>query len=288
MEKFHQKPEHEKEVQRREEIQRLRQELAEAMDHIEDEFSLQKISELTAELERLESFADEFDVTKAKEEFFRAYYPLAKEQESREQKQDIARRGSMRRKMRAVLVAAAVLLCLNGATMVIAGTNVFDALFNWNDETLQIGIDRSHESDSGKIDKNSIISADGMSWQELEDSFGAEIPVIGYFIEQEMDIIRMKQFREDVVDIIFLDGEKEYIYTIQKLKYGNENIIIEKTEINLIKYNVANVSYYFSQNRSSISIIWQQDNQVYTVSGNFNKMQAETIVQSIQYEEDLN
>ena len=54
MEKFHQKPEYNnEEAQRREEIQRLRQKLEEAMEHIEDEFSLQQISELTAQLDKI-------------------------------------------------------------------------------------------------------------------------------------------------------------------------------------------------------------------------------------------
>ncbi len=288
MEKFHQQPKFENEVQRREEIQRLRQELADAMDHIEDEFSLQKISDLTAKLESLESFEDQYDERKLEEEFFRAYYPLAKEQRRLKRKQDIARRGSMRRKMKAVLVAAAVLLCLNGATMVIGGTNVFDALFNWNDETLQIGIDRSHESDSGKIDKNDIISSDGMTWQELEDSFGAEIPVIGYFIDEGMEITRMKQMRDDMVDIVYEEDGKTYIYTIQKLKYSNENRIIEKIGGNPTEFKIASFNYYFIQNSNAISIIWQFDNYVYTILGEINRVQAETIVQSIQYEEDLN
>lgn len=288
MEKFHQQTEYGKEVQREEEIQRLRQELAEAMEHIEDEFSLQKIDELTAKLESLESFANEFDVKKAKEEFFREYYPLAKERRSREQKQNIARRGNLRRKMKAVLVAAAVFLCLNGATMVIAGTNVFEALFNWNDETLHIGIDRDHESNSGKIDKNEIISNDGMTWQELEDSFGAEIPVIGYFVEEEMEILRMELFRDDMASIVFFDGSKEYLYTIQKLKYGNESRILEKTEGIPVGFHADEIDYFFVQNKTWLSIIWQSDNQVYTILGEFDEVHAKMIVQSIQYEEDQN
>lgn len=286
MEKFHQKPEYSnEEAQRREEIQRLRQKLEEAMEHIEDEFSLQQISELTAALEALESFKHEFDMEQAKEEFFREYYPLAEEQ--RRRKQNRIGKGTRKRKLKPVLIAAAMLLCLNGVTMVIGGTNVFEALFNWNNETLQIGIKQHSENPAENLDKSKLRSSDGMTWQELEDSFGAEIPLIGYFIEKEMEITRMEKMRHDMANIIFSNSNKTYLYTIQKLNAAKENRILEKTEPAPTDLHIDNITYYFIENKNSITIIWQSENQVYTILGEFDPAQIKPIVQSIQYEEEL-
>ena len=179
------------------------------------------------------------------------------------------------------------MLCLNGVTMVIGGTNVFEALFNWNNETLQIGIKQHPEGPAEKLDKSKLRSSDGMTWQELEDSFGAEIPLIGYFIEEEMEIIGMRQIRNDLIDIEFSDGKKEYVYTIQKLNATKEERILEKIEPAPADLHVGNITYYFIENKNSTSIIWQSENQIYIIFGKFDQMQAKTIVHSIQYEEEL-
>ena len=281
MEDFRRETELRTEAQRKEEIQKLREELAEALDQMEDEFSLQRIDELTEQLEQLESYRKEFDLEKAEEEFFREYFPLAEEQAGREQ--NIAHSGKRMKKMKAVIVAAALILCLNGVTMVFAGMNVFDALFRWNHETLQIGM----ANPSIAIEKDHIISTDGTTWTELEDGFGGEIPVIGCFIEEEMEITRMEKMRADMANIRFSDGSKEYIYTIQELKYGNENRILEKMEEEPVGLHENGIEYYFIENIEWMSIVWQYENQVYIIMGEFDKEQAKTIVRSIQYEEGL-
>ena len=58
-------------------IDRLRNELAELMDGEIDEDSVEKISEISWELESLEPVLHEFDMEKMKKEFFEVYYPLA-------------------------------------------------------------------------------------------------------------------------------------------------------------------------------------------------------------------
>ena len=75
MEEFHK----EKNMEREAEIKRLREELAKAVEQIEDEFSLQRIDELTAKLESLEGTEEKFNAKQAKAEFFQKYYPLVEE-----------------------------------------------------------------------------------------------------------------------------------------------------------------------------------------------------------------
>ncbi len=47
------------------------------------------------------------------------------------------------------------------------------------------------------------------------------------------------------------------------------------------------ITYYFVENRKWTTIVWQYENQIYTISGDFNEEWAKTIVESIQYEEEL-
>ena len=72
-------------LEREEKIRKLRAELSATMDNI-DEFSMERIDELTDALERLESVSAEFDLERAKEEFFTEYYPIAvKQRENKHQ-----------------------------------------------------------------------------------------------------------------------------------------------------------------------------------------------------------
>lgn len=287
MEGFHE--EKEKNTGREAEIKRLREGLAKAVEQIEDEFSLQRIDELTAKLESLEGAEEEFNPKQAKAEFFQKYYPLVEEWEEenrqREHKGGQSKQSGLGRKMKAAMVLAAAFLCLNGATVAIAGMNLFEAIFRWDAETFRIGtVEETMEIPAG-VDKTAIFSEEGTIWAELESDFGAEIPMIGAF--EDMEITGMEQMRKDIVDIDFSDGEKDYYYSIQNLKYGHVNMIVEKTEEEPIKYTLDGTTYYFVQNRRWMTIVWQYENQIYTISGDFDVKRAKTIVESIQYEEEL-
>lgn len=283
MNTFHQEKGAENFMRKEERIKALQKELAEAMEQLEDEFSLQRIDALTAELERLEASA--FDVEQAKAEFFHTYFPLAEEKD--EWKQQTVHRGRPRRKLKAAVVLAAVFLCLNGATVAIAGMNLFEAIFRWDEETFQISVDDSNGAPSAKKERQEIISKEGTAWAELEAEFGAEIPVIGYLVEN-MEITSMKCLGENnrLADIDFSDGEKEYFYSAKKLQYGGGTTYVEKTAEEPLIYEVGGITYYFAQNRRWMSIIWQYKNQLYILSGDFDTEQAKMIVKSIQYEEE--
>ena len=285
MEEFHK----EKNTEREAEIKRLREELAKAVEQIEDEFSLQRIDELTAKLESLEGTEEKFNAKQAKAEFFQKYYPLVEEWEEenrqREHKGRQSKQSGLGRKMKAAMVLAAAFLCLNGATVAIAGMNLFEAVFRWDAETFQVSMENGQGNMLTQRDNERIQNDKGTAWTELEADFEAEIPLIGEF--EDMEITRMEQMRKDIVDIDFSDGEKDYYYSIQNLKYGHVNMIVEKTEEEPIKYTLDGTTYYFVQNRRWMTIVWQYENQIYTISGDFDVKRAKTIVESIQYEEEL-
>lgn len=285
MEGFHEGKDKEKNTGREAEIKRLREELADAIEQMEDEFSLERIDELTGELERLEGAEGDFDVKQAKAEFFQKYYPLTEEwEEQNRQRTHKGRQKGLGRRAKAAVVLAAAFLCLNGATVAIAGMNLFEAIFQWDEETFRIGVAEGNVEIPAREDKTMIFSEEGTAWEDLEADFGAEIPLIGAFAD--MEITRMEQMRKDIVDIDFSDGENDYYYSIQNLKYGHANMIVEKTEEEPIEYNLDEITYYFVQNRRWMTIVWQYENQIYAITGDFDEEQAKTIVESIQYEEE--
>ena len=136
-------------------IRKLRAELSAAMDNI-DEFSMERIDQLSAALEELEPKVHEFDLESAKEEFFRDYYPSAVEMRNETEKPKIG----VKRRVKLAAVVAAVLLCLCGGTVAIAGINIFDTIFKSNSEILHM------DAGGYNIDKSEIISQNGMSWGE--------------------------------------------------------------------------------------------------------------------------
>lgn len=285
MERFHQEKDKEKNIGKEEEIKELQKELAEAMEQMEDEFSLQRIDELTAKLEKLEGAEGDFDVKQAKEEFFQKYYPLVEEREERKQhREHKGRQSGLGRKMKAAIVLAAAFLCLNGATVAIAGMNLFEAIFQWDEETFRIGTAEGTVEIPTREDKTMIFSEEGTAWAELEADFGAEIPVIGAFAD--MEITEMECGGEGFAFIAFSDGEQEYHYDAKNLERRGGTTIVEKTEEEPIQYNLDGITYYFVQNRRWMTIVWQYENQIYTITGDFDEERAKTIVESIAYEED--
>ena len=181
--------------EREEKIKKLRAELSTAMDNI-DEFSMERIDQLSAALEELEPKADEFDLDSSKEEFFRDYYPAAVELRNDSEKPQTG----VKRRVKLAVIVAAVLLCLCGGTVAIAGINIFETIFKSNSEVLRM------EAGGFDYDKSQIISQNGMTWEALEEKAAMEIPVIGHFIEQ-MEIGEMQMLHENMVLIEFLKDE---------------------------------------------------------------------------------
>lgn len=287
MEGFHEGKDKEKNTGREAEIKRLREELADAIEQMEDEFSLERIDELTGELERLEGAEGDFDVKQAKAEFFQKYYPLTEEwEEQNRQRTHKGRQKGLGRRAKAAIVLAAAFLCLNGATVAIAGMNLFEAIFRWDEETFRIGVAEGNVEIPAREDKTMIFSEEGTAWAELEADFGAEIPTIGAFADMEITEMECTGKRKKYVDVTFFDGDKEYHYSVKKLEYRDSTMYVEKTEEEPIKFDWDGIVYYFVQNRRWMSIIWQYENKVYVLSGDFEIEQAKTIVESIQYEEE--
>lgn len=260
--------------EREEKIRKLRAELSTAMDNI-DEFSMERIDQLSAALEELEPKADEFDLDSAKEEFFREYYPTAVEMRIESEKP----RTGVKRRVKLAAVVAAVLLCLCGGTVAIAGINIFETIFKSNSEILRM------EAGGFDFDKSQIISQNGMSWEDLEEKTGMEIPVIGHFIEQ-MEIGEMQMLHENMVLIEFLKDEDIYTYTVQELDQKNLGRTIEKIEDEVAVISLDGIEYYIIQNNKWMSIVWQKDNLLCTIMGIFDEAEAKNAIQSIQYKEE--
>ena len=260
--------------EREEKIKKLRAELSAAMDNI-DEFSMERIDQLSAALEELEPKANEFDLESAKEEFFRDYYPSAVKMRNESEKPQVG----LKRRVKLAAVVAAALLCLCGGTVAIAGINIFETIFKSNSEILRINV-----GGFGKT-KESIKSQNGITWEELEIELGEEIPIIRYFVEK-MDIGQMQMLYENMAVIEFLDGDNVYTYTVQELEAASVERVIEKTEKDVQVITLDDIEYHIVQNRKWMTIIWQKDNLLCTVAGNFDKDEAINAIESIEYKEE--
>lgn len=260
--------------EREEKIKKLRAELSAAMDNI-DEFSMERIDQLSAALEELEPKTNEFDLESAKEEFFRDYYPSAVKMRNESEKPQVG----VKRRVKLAAVVAAALLCLCGGTVAIAGINIFETIFKSNSEILRINV-----SGFGKT-KESIKSQNGITWEELEIELGEEIPIIRYFVEK-MDIGQMQMLYENMAVIEFLDGDNVYTYTVQELEAASVERVIEKTEKDVQVITLDDIEYHIVQNRKWMTIIWQKDNLLCTVAGNFDKDEAINAIESIEYKEE--
>ena len=284
MTRFHQGNEDEKSLRREEDIKRLQEDLAKYMENIEDEFSLQKIDELTEQLKNMELMETHFNVREAKEDFFRDYLPLAEQKENyAHQEYNAEKKSGSRKKLKVALILAAAFVFVNGIVIAVAGMNVFEALFKWNDTSFQITVNDEYGKNTSNIDKNNIYDREGVVWADLEQEFGAEIPVISYFVD-DMDVISMELVREKLVYIEFSAFGEKYLYSIEKLDFNNGFTAVEKIEGNPIIYSYNGIEYYFIQNEKWLTIIWQYSNQLYTLSfGDIDEVQAKEIVESIQY-----
>ena len=260
--------------EREEKIRKLRAELSAAMDNI-DEFSMGRIDQLSAALEELEPKANEFNLESAKEEFFRDYYPSAVEMRNESEKPQIG----VKPRVKLAAVVAAVLLCLCGGTVAIAGINIFETIFKSNSEILHMDAGGYYK------DKSEIIDRNGKSWETLEAEFGQSIPIIGYFVEQ-MEISYMQLLYENMVVIDFWDRDSEYSYSVQELDANSTERVIEKVDGEIDVIILDNIEYHIVENRKWTTIVWQKENLLCTIAGSFDEIEARNAIESIQYEEE--
>lgn len=284
MARFHQGNEYEKNVGKEDDVKRLQKDLAECMEHIEDEFSLKKIDELTKQLRNMETTETQFNIKEAKEEFFRDYLPLAEQKETyAHQEYNAEKKSGSKSKFKVALILAAAFVFINGIVIAVAGMNVFEALFKWNDTSFQITVNDEYGQNTTNVDKNKLFDKEDISWAGMEKEFGAKIPIIRYFAD-DMEITRMELLSDDIADIEFVSSGKTYLYSAEKLAPQNGFSIVEKTEDDPTIYSYNGVKYYFIPNEKWITILWQYENQLYTLMfGDIDEIEAKKIVESIEY-----
>ena len=96
----------------------------------------------------------------------------------------------------------------------------------------------------------------------------------------------MQMLYENMAVIEFLDGDNVYTYTVQELEAASVERVIEKTEKDVQVITLDDIEYHIVQNRKWMTIIWQKDNLLCTVAGNFDKDEAINAIESIEYKEE--
>ena len=259
------------------ELEITKKELEYAMEHMEDEFSLQKIDCLVKKLEQLQPVTHEFETEKEQEIFFQQYLPMAEEMSEPIhpiQDQIKQRHIKWKKTVKIAMVFAAVFLCLNGATMVFAGMNLLETMFKWDTETFQVH--------TKTINQRSV--AEEQIRKQVEKEIGVSIPQIMYF--SGMKVEQTENLPENMAILNYSDKNQEYEYMIEILNSTTLDIFIEKTKDVPVVINVDDIAYYLIQNKNRVSIVWQQDRLLYTIIGAKDMEQANEIIKSIMYKED--
>ena len=256
----------------------MKEELADCMENIQDEFSVEKIDELCTELSRLEKNENSFDIKKSKDKFFEDYLPLVQNNQG-DPKNNFESANTKRyrfsRRLKQAVVLAAVIIGLFGVTSVASGKNYIQAILNWSNEGFHISAQKEYDLEAGLEDEY-------IPWSDLEDQFKYNIPNIGYFSEK-MYVTDYFNLTEDDTDIVLTDGENDYIYSVHSLEQGSPKVVIEKTDKVPYEYVVDNVTYYFVYNKNWINITWQHNNDLHIITGVLNDAEAIAIVDSISY-----
>ena len=256
----------------------LKEELADCMENIQDEFSVERIDDICAELSKLEENVSVFDVNKSKNEFFKEYLPLIQDNQDKKgvnfESAD-KKRNRFSRKLKQTVVLVAVIIGAFGVTSVASGKNYIKAILNWSNEGFHISVHKEYDLEVGFEDEY-------VPWPELEDQFKYNITNIGYFSEK-MYVTDYFNLTEGDTDIVLTDGENDYIYSVHSLEQENLKYVIEKTDKEPYEYVVDDTTYYFVYNTNWLNITWQYNNDLHVITGVLNDTEAIAIVDSISY-----
>ncbi len=261
------------------ELEVTKKELEYAMEHMEDELSLQEIDRLLKKLEYLQPITHEFETDAEKDVFFQRYLPMAEKMPESVHSTKISVKQKPIKWKKAVKTAiafATVLLCLNGATMVFAEMSLFETIFTWNTETFQIHTKKVNPTASDATEKVR---------KQAEKDMGISIPQIGYFMGMKTE--RAEGFPNDMIVLQYSDGNQIYHYTIEILNTSEQNIFIEKTNTKPLVVTHNGISYYIVENKNWVSIIWEHNHLSYTITGPIDRKQADKIIKSIIYDEEV-
>lgn len=247
------------------------------------------ISNLLTERQKM----SDTDVNKAKDDFFKYYYPLEKSiydfgdeddnnfepetaEHKPESKTDKVVPFHTRLWRRFASAAAVFVLLMFGGTVTAyaLGYNPLGVIGKWNDEHFWL----ERDIPTAELRKAVAIYSDEdylvPKW--LPDGYAAletTVSELDSFVHINADFYKENN---DVIDEIFID----YIF----LSNDYEQPLYEKDTQPVEKYKVHNISHYIIENLGKRTIVWRNDKIEGSIIGNFSQDEAKKIINSI-YEE---
>ncbi len=229
------------------------------------------------------------DVDKAKEEFFKYYYPLEKsiydfgdeDNDDFEPETDEHKAASKpdnvvpfrKRLWRKFASAAAVfVIFMFGGTLTAYafGYDPFDAVARWNDEHFWF------EKKINTAEITDILS----DYSDVEHLVPKWLPE-GYEFEN-VNIVQYPNGR--IIRSSFVknvDNEEFHICINYKQDLDNVQTIYEKTDDDAIIYDKGGVEHYIIQNSTNLTIVWLSNDLECSIVGSFSVAEAKKIINSL-------
>ena len=229
------------------------------------------------------------DVNKAKEEFFKYYYPLEKsiydfddeDDNNFEVETDTNKAASTmdkvlpfrKRLWRKFASAAAVfVIFMFGGTLTAYafGYDPFAAVARWNDEHFWF------EKQINTTEITDILS----DYSDVEHLVPKWLPE-GYEFEN-VDIVQYPNGR--IIRSSFVknvDNEEFHICINYKQDLDNVQTIYEKTDDDAIIYDKGGVEHYIIQNSTNLTIVWLSNDLECSIVGSFSVAEAKKIINSL-------
>lgn len=228
------------------------------------------------------------DVDKAKEEFFKYYYPLEKsiydfgdDDDNLESEIDTHKAANKtdkvlpfrKRLWRKFASAAAVfVIFMFGGTLTAYafGYDPFAAVARWNDEHFWF------EKKINTAEITDILS----DYSDVEHLVPKWLPE-GYEFEN-VDIVQYPNGR--IIRSSFVknvDNEEFHICINYKQDLDNVQTIYEKTDDDAIIYDKGGVEHYIIQNSTNLTIVWVNDDLECSIVGSFSVAEAKKIINSL-------
>lgn len=207
------------------------------------------------------------------------------------------RRGSVRRRIAVVLIAAIVSLLLGGTLVASAfGQNIWSSFIRWGKDTFQIGpevqITSGPSTDpSPEISAESTISLlEPEEYQSLDEAIEAMGPEVlalkwipdGFELKRAM-VTKGRQVES--LTALYKAGDSVLIYDVSFYFTGNASFSYEIDENSVEPINISGNTCYIVSNLDKKGIIWIDKEVVYNIFGNVDRDTLIKMVESI-YEGD--
>ena len=286
-----------KEIDIKNKIDDLRYELLSDVE-VMDEFEVGKIEKTIADIEAIENYQDDFDMTAAFEKFSQEVLPIAIQQKEKvtafKEISDMKlsksyARGKMKYFFAKTAGIASVFLIstigLNFFTVVFADFNIFSPIINWTTETFQL------RTENGI--KNPTILENGQklysNFRYLQRDYSESLLIPSYApTEYELTEIVVTENKQKIPHEIiarFSFVDDVYSLTINQIESSDitDILAVEREDASITEISVKGVTCYIFNNNNWNIGVWHDKKYAYTLMSTLPISELENVIKSIKW-----